>query len=105
MVKKETSLNGEELRFLRKRLKISAAEFSQVLGVTPETLSRMENGRAQIQHNVDKLIRFVYVGLAHDRFVNLESIARWNAELQKVGFGARIIAIRDANDQWIAEAA
>lgn len=105
LVKKDSGLTGEELRFLRKRLKLSGIEFSSMIGISAETLSRFENGRCAIQPNIDKLVRLIYASIARDRLVNLEAIAKWSAELRTISGGERIIATRDANDQWIAVAA
>lgn len=105
LVKKQSSLTGEELRFLRKRLKFSGIEFSSMIDISAETLSRIENGRYAVQLNTDKLVRFIYASIARDRFLNLEAIAKWSAELRTISGGERIIATRDANDQWIAHAA
>jgi putative zinc finger/helix-turn-helix YgiT family protein len=57
---KENCLSGEEIRFLRKRLLMSTKEFSQLLGVARETLSRWENENRPPNATADRLIRVVY---------------------------------------------
>lgn len=39
---------GREFRFIRKRARLQAAELAEILGVTPETVSRWENDAVPI---------------------------------------------------------
>ena len=58
-------LNAKEVRFLRKALGLSAKELADKLEVTPETVSRWENGKAPIGPSNEKLLRMnVGLGLA-----------------------------------------
>jgi len=50
-------LTGPEIRVLRKTMGIQARELAGHLDVTPETLSRWENGREQIATNPERLLR------------------------------------------------
>jgi putative zinc finger/helix-turn-helix YgiT family protein len=61
IVEKPTSLTGEEIRFLRKRLGKKQADLAHEIGVEAETLSRYENGHQPISESNDKLLRFYYV--------------------------------------------
>jgi len=60
LVEKADSLAPEEVRFLRKRIRKSQAEFAKQIGLRPETLSRMERGETRTNERTDKLIRFTY---------------------------------------------
>ena len=60
LVESRTILTGDELRFLRKRLGKKAAEFAQVLSVTPEHYSRLETGKLPISEVADKMVRAYY---------------------------------------------
>lgn len=50
-------LNGHEIRFLRKALELKAVDLAEHLDVTPETLSRWENGKDAISTNAERLLR------------------------------------------------
>ncbi len=52
-------LRPQEIRFLRKYLGYSGADFARVIGVSPETLSRWENGKAEPSRMVDLLLRYM----------------------------------------------
>ncbi len=41
--KKEGRLSGSEVRFLRKDMRMTSVEFTRMLGVTPEHVSRVES--------------------------------------------------------------
>jgi DNA-binding transcriptional regulator YiaG len=44
LVEKHTALTGDELRFLRKRLRYASKMFAKLVGVSEEQYSRLENG-------------------------------------------------------------
>jgi transcriptional regulator with XRE-family HTH domain len=51
-------LSGEEIRFLRKYAGFPAQKFASLLGVSPEHLSRVENGHAaKLGDPTDRLVR------------------------------------------------
>jgi len=66
LVESHESLTGDEVRFLRKRLGKKASDFAKEVGIEPETLSRMENGKQGISEQLDKLIRLFYAVSAND---------------------------------------
>ena len=57
VIRKPTALKGTEIRFLRKELGLSGRAFAQRLGMTPEHLSRLENGGRGITSTIDLLVR------------------------------------------------
>ena len=59
LMHKPSHLTGAELRFLRKQAEYAAHEFAALLGVSPEHLSRVENGRVPVSAQVDKLARAI----------------------------------------------
>jgi putative zinc finger/helix-turn-helix YgiT family protein len=67
IVETEAQLSGAEIRFLRKRLRKKAVEFAQIVGVTPEQVSRWENGSNPPEKSTDKLIRMYYGSESGDR--------------------------------------
>ena len=50
-------LSGKEIRFLRKAIGMKAAELARFLDVTPETISRWENGKEVISTNAERVFR------------------------------------------------
>lgn len=60
LIEKPTALSGEEVRFLRKNAGFKATDFAALLGLTPEHLSRFENGKiANLKDAADKLARAI----------------------------------------------
>lgn len=57
---KPTSLNGAEIRFLRKNLHLKISEFAQLLGVDRVTVSRWENEHEKPSRSADRLVRLTY---------------------------------------------
>jgi DNA-binding transcriptional regulator YiaG len=66
-------LRPQEIRFLRKYLGYSGADFARVIGVSPETLSRWENGKAEPSRMVDLLLR--YMALTRDPLTEYPPVA------------------------------
>ena len=66
LVLSKSDLNGSEVRFLRKRLGKKATEYSRLLGLEPETLSRIENGKQPISSATQKLARLSYAILSEE---------------------------------------
>ena len=60
LIKRPRRLSGSEVRFLRKHAGLPARQFARLLGVTPEHLSRVENGHTQaFGKPTDRLIRAI----------------------------------------------
>jgi putative zinc finger/helix-turn-helix YgiT family protein len=59
IVAKRARLSGAEIRFLRKVLGWSGADFAEHMGTTAETVSRWENGPAPIGPQADRLLRLM----------------------------------------------
>lgn len=57
ILRKPASLSGEEVRFLRKRIGMSAREFGAHLGIHHVTVSRLEHGKRRLLRPLDLLIR------------------------------------------------
>ncbi len=67
VVMKPALLNGEEIRFLRKRLAKRAVEFAELINKTPEHLSKLENDQVPLPEDTDKLIRLTYSMVSGDQ--------------------------------------
>lgn len=57
---KPERLSGEEIRFLRKRMRMTTSEFARKLDVARETLSRWENDKIRPRPITDRTIRLFY---------------------------------------------
>jgi DNA-binding transcriptional regulator YiaG len=105
LLQKEAVLTGDELRFLRKRVGKSSKDFAQLLGLSSEQYSRIEN-RLKLTLSNDKLVRFLVMTLsvieALKRPELMERVAKqtWSSH---VGPDQRIIAKVDAAQGWTVE--
>jgi len=59
LVRKPAPLTGDEIRFLRKHQGWTAKDLASVMGVTPESVSRWENGARQMASSADRLLRLL----------------------------------------------
>lgn len=60
LVHKSSLLRGEEVRFLRKHAGFPAQKFAALLGISPEHLSRVENGHTStLGSSTDRLARAI----------------------------------------------
>ena len=59
LIEKVTRSTGAEIRFLRKSLGLSAADFARRMGVTIETVSRWEHDSVAIGPQADRLLRLL----------------------------------------------
>ena len=64
---KKGLLTAQEIKFLRKDLRFKAKELAQLLGVTPQTVSRWENNKKRIGEGQDRLLRSIYMLYASEQ--------------------------------------
>jgi hypothetical protein len=64
---KPVSLTGEEAKFLRKQLGLSAAHWATFLRLDKATVSRHENGHTPIGKQLDAFIRLLYFRLLEEK--------------------------------------
>lgn len=60
-VKQQRNLAPVEVRFLRKHVGLSTADFAQRMGVTRETVTRWETGAVSMGAQADRLLRLLVV--------------------------------------------
>ncbi len=60
VAKKLDHLTGKEVRFLRKSIKMRANKMAALLGMRPESYSKIENGHDEVGSRVDRMVRLVY---------------------------------------------
>ena len=92
LVTKKGKLNTSEFRFLRTYLGLSGKDFALRSGVSPETVSRWENGKIQIPVSIDGLLRHMSVlnKKNHDYSVeNLTEILASRRTLKKIRLNHR----------------
>lgn len=101
VVEKKAPLTGEEVRFLRKRMRIPAKNFAEKLGFGPEHYSRLENGAAQISQQFDLLVRFFYA--SHEKLTKVSEelvSTKWQADFDQK---QQIFASKDSKNAWRVE--
>jgi DNA-binding XRE family transcriptional regulator len=74
VVESHTALTGKEIRFLRTVADISAKDFANLLGVSPEHLSRIENDHTpSLGLATDRLARAIFLATRSGELKNLRS--------------------------------
>jgi len=63
LVKKDSLLNGKEIRFLRKNIGVSAQKLARQMGVDNATISRWENNKQRITKSHDLHLRLIYCNM------------------------------------------
>ena len=74
LINKKSLLSGQEIRFLRKNMGLTATKLSKIIGVDNATISRWETGNQPITKPHDHLIRLVYSnikGMPEDKIKHL----------------------------------
>jgi hypothetical protein len=67
LVRTNGRLRGDQIRFLRKHAGLPANAFARLVGVTPEHLSRVENGHYEgLGEQGDRLVRFCVMAIAQE---------------------------------------
>lgn len=81
VAEKDGRLTGAEVRFLRKHLGWSGADFARHFGVAPETVSRWENGKSRMGATAESLLRVCATRLDPiEDYQALEELLDWQRE-------------------------
>jgi putative transcriptional regulator len=80
---KPTSLNGAEIKFLRKNLHLKINEFAQMIGADRVTVSRWENEHEKPSRSADRLVRLTYAVESHAAAAVIEQL-RMNLRKEEV---------------------
>jgi len=102
LITKPFRLDAAEIRYLRKYLGWSGADFADHMGTTRETVSRWENGTAQIGPQADRLLRLMVVKGAPVSDYSLDTLKAISTE--KPAHSLRL-GLKVERDGWHAEAA
>lgn len=98
VVEKKAPLTGEEVRFLRKRMRLSSKDFAELIDYNVQHYSRLENSET-VKHQMDLLVRLFYAAHAMlPTTVTHELVStKWEA-----GFDQKqnIIASKDSHNAW-----
>ena len=102
LIRKPSRLSAAEIKFLRKYLGWSGADFADYMGTSRETVSRWENGSMPIGTQADRALRLMVVTQQPVRDYALETLKsiREDKKQQPVKLGMK----RD-KEGWYAEAA
>ncbi len=93
ILRKPSRLTPQEIRFLRKHLGWSGADFARMIGTKPETVSRWESGATPMGVQADRLLRLMVAHLKPTDEVHGEEEIKENrgrrTETGQVAVGAR----------------
>jgi DNA-binding transcriptional regulator YiaG len=107
VVRQETPLDNNEIRFLRKRLGKKSSEFAKIIGVTPEHLSRLESdsGEYSTSESADKFIRIYYSLLSGDETLKDIMNSHIDAYIASLHGQVRTTRVQAElhHDEWEAE--
>ena len=105
VVQQESALSGAEIRFLRKRLGKKSSDFSKIIGVTAEQMSRWETKNTARSESADKLIRVFYCLLSGDPMLVDKVMSHIDAWLTTLPGSEQAFSFRaELHDQtWAAE--
>lgn len=98
VVAKRKRLTAAEIRYLRKYLGWSGADFAKHMGVTPESVSRWENDREQMGPVADRLLRLMVVSRPPVSEYELDTLADLEDDAAPVR-----LRIEAARNGWRAE--
>ena len=96
VIRKPTRLSPAEIRFLRKWLGESGEDLAELMGVTPEQVSRWENGKRDIGAPADRLLRLL-VATAKPR--DDYSTEQWR-DLREKSSAPRKMHVRPSRSGW-----
>ena len=99
IVKQEARLSGAEVRFLRKQLGYSGADFARLIGVSPETVSRWENDKETMGPSAERLLRMFVVHKGPVREYPIENLIRISAKAR-----TKPIGLRPTGEGWVEQA-
>ena len=101
VIQKDTPFTGAEVRFLRKFLGWSGADFAKHIGVTPESVSRWEQDREIMSPPADRALRLM---VATREPVTEYPLGKLKDILRRKPKAVRV-RVRVAAHDWKAEAA
>lgn len=110
IVRQTPTLSGKDVRFLRKRVGLTARQFAHRIGRTPEWISQVENGHATLDRPNELLFRLsLGVLAAHKAGRSPDDLAPLVQELEQAMDLATPLRVRHNDNatpqhEWEAEA-
>jgi DNA-binding transcriptional regulator YiaG len=101
VVRKPARLTGAEVRFLRKLLGYSGADFARHIGVDPTVVSKWENDQQPIGEQSDRLLRMM---VAHGRPLEEYPLDKL-AEIDPKSHEPAYVDLRVSGREWLPTAA
>ena len=102
LITKPSRLDAAEIRYLRKYLGWSGADFAAHMGATRETVSRWENGQAHMGTQANRLLRLVVATKGPVKNYSLDTLKAISAKKSRHTFRLGLSVKREG---WHAEAA
>ena len=90
---KKDRLTGKEVRFLRKSIKMRANKMASLLGMRPESYSKIENGHEEVGSRVDRMVRLI-----HRDPEDVEAFLMALTDVQKETEGTLVVTTADARE-------
>lgn len=90
VIAKPYRLTGDEIRFLRKYLRMTGDEFGRLLHINRTNLSKWENDEDRVGAQSDRLVRTIALGLGEGLKGKLEELIRKFPEIQDEPAAVRI---------------
>lgn len=85
LVEQPGRLDHNEIRFLRKHLGLSGADFGRLIDAAPETVSRWERGAQRMSLMAERLLRLMVVTRQPEARYALERLADVEGEVRRAG--------------------
>jgi YgiT-type zinc finger domain-containing protein len=90
LIAKPYKLRGEDIRFLRKYLRMNGCQFAKLLSVAKSTFSRWENDEQILGPQSDRLIRLVVLTLGEGLREKADEVQRFLSAIKKSGRKVRL---------------
>lgn len=101
VIRQTARLTKDEIRFLRKYLGYSGVDFAKVVGVSPETVSRWENGKEKMGSSAEKLVRMLVVHSQPTREYSIEALAKLSEKPLRPA--PKPIGVRVKGNRWVEQ--
>jgi putative zinc finger/helix-turn-helix YgiT family protein len=102
LIRKPTRFNAAEIKFLRKYLGWSGADFARHIGAAPETVSRWEKGNQLMGAMADRLLRLMVATQQPVKDYSLDTLESIGAETTACPV---LLARKRDSEEWYAQAA
>lgn len=74
LIRKDSLLNGEEVKFLRKFMGYSGEMLGKIMGYTKDHIYKVESGSQEVNITIDHMMRFAVVNKDPDRYYDVHDL-------------------------------